>query len=342
MVPFTQGGAEIHVESLRRELVARGFETSVVSLPFACASPQEILRNGLAWRLIDLRTAANENVDLVIATRFPSYLIQHRNKVVWLIHQFRQVYDLDGTAYGSYSESPEDRRAVAMIRTMDSRSLGEARAIYANSKNVARRLKHFNDLDSEPLYHPPKLEGRYRCDELSDFVFAVGRLDLLKRFDLLLQGLARTREPVRCLIAGDGPERRHLQEMISELGLGDRVELLGYVDDEQLLDLYARCCAVYYAPYDEDYGYVTIEAFRSGKPVITAHDSGGVLEFVEDGSNGFVCNSGAPEQMALRIDTLFRDRELAGRMGAAGRERVAFIGWDRVVQKLTGTTRYQG
>jgi glycosyltransferase involved in cell wall biosynthesis len=336
MVPFTEGGAEIHVESLRRQLVDRGFEAAVVTLPFAFASPQELLHSSMAWRLIDLRTGSGEEVDLVIATRFPSYLIRHPNKVVWLIHQFRQVYDFDGTRFGSFSDSPEDRRVVKMIREMDTRCLQEAGAIFANSRNVARRLKKYNDLSSEPLYHPPKLDGRYRCDQFSDTVFAVGRLDQLKRFDLLIRAMAETSEPVRCRIAGQGLERQRLQELIAGLGLENRVELLGWVDDEQLLAELASSLAVYYAPYDEDFGYVTIEAFRSGKPVLTADDSGGVLEFVEDRVNGFVCSADVPEQMGRCLDDLFRDRDLAARLGAAGREQVAFIGWDRVVERLTG------
>jgi glycosyltransferase involved in cell wall biosynthesis len=336
MVPFTEGGAEIHVESLRRQLVSRGFEATVVTLPFAFGNPQELLHSSMAWRLIDLRTGTGEEIDLVIATRFPSYLIRHPNKVVWLIHQFRQVYDFDGTRFGSFSASSEDRRVVKMIRDMDSRCLQEARAIFANSRNVARRLRRYNDLSSEPLYHPPKLDGRYRCDHFSDTIFGVGRLDQLKRFDLLVRAMAATSEPVRCRIAGQGPERQQLQKLIAELGLEDRVELLGWIDDEQLLDELASSLAVYYAPYDEDYGYVTIEAFRSGKPVLTADDSGGVLEFVEDGINGFVCSSEAPQRMGSRIDDLFRDRELAACLGASGRDKVAFIGWDRVIERLTG------
>jgi glycosyltransferase involved in cell wall biosynthesis len=336
MVPFTEGGAEIHVESLRRELVSRGFEATVVTLPFAFGSPQELLHSSMAWRLVDLRTGTGEPIDLVIATRFPSYLIRHPNKVVWLIHQLRQVYDFDGTPFGAFSDSPEDRRIVKMIRDMDTRCLQEARAIYANSRNVARRLEKYNQLGSEPLYHPPKLDGRYRCDQFSDTIFGVGRLDQLKRFDLLVRAMAETREPVRCRIAGQGPERQRLEELIVELGLGDRVELLGWIDDRQLLDELASSLAVYYGPYDEDYGYVTIEAFRSGKPVITADDSGGVLEFVEDCVNGFVCSSDAPAQMGSRIDDLFRNRELAARLGASGRDTVAFIGWDRVIERLTG------
>ena len=66
------------------------------------------------------------------------------------------------------------------------------------------------------------------------------------------------------------------------------MRFLGWVDDDTLIRLYAECFAVFYAPVDEDYGLATVEAFQAGKPVVTASDSGGVLEFVEDGVSGCV------------------------------------------------------
>jgi glycosyltransferase involved in cell wall biosynthesis len=70
--------------------------------------------------------------------------------------------------------------------------------------------------------------------------------------------------------------------------------------------------------------------------VITAADSGGVLEFVDDGKNGYVCSPDAPREIAARIDALYRDRELARKLGEAGRAKVAGIGWNEVVGRLVG------
>lgn len=117
--------------------------------------------------------------------------------------------------------------------------------------------------------------------------------------------------------------------------MAERLELLGWVDDARLVDLYAECLAVFYAPFDEDYGYVTVEAMKSGKPVLTSADSGGVLEFVEDGKSGFVCPPGSSQALAARMDELWHDRDRARRMGEAGREKVTRIGWDEVVECLT-------
>jgi glycosyltransferase involved in cell wall biosynthesis len=333
-VPFVSGGAEVLVESLRVELIARGFEVDVITLPFAWTTREKLLKSALAWRLVDLTEVAGRRIDRVIATRFPSYLIKHPNKVVWLVHQMRQVYDLLGTRHSDFSDAPRDQKTIEMIREMDQRTLGEARALYAISQNTAGRLARWNQLEAGVLYPPPKLKEAYRTGVFGDYILAVGRLDPLKRFDLLLRALAETRTPVRCRIAGTGPDEQALLNLAERLGVADRVELLGFVEDAELVDLYAGCLGVFYAPYDEDYGYVTIEAFKSGKPVVTAADSGGVLEFVEEGVTGLVGSAEQPQTIAARLDRLWQQRDLAARLGAAGEARVASIGWDAVISEL--------
>lgn len=333
-IPFVRGGAEVLYESLRDELVRRGHQAEIVSLPFNWSSRLNILQSALAWRLVDLTTSAGEPIDLVIATRFPSYLVRHPRKVVWLIHQFRQIYELKGTRYSDFGTRPEDAETEKLLRQFDQRGLGEARARFSISRNTAERLARFNRLDAEPLYPPPGLGDRYRAGEYGDYLFSVGRLDPMKRFDLLLRAVAAARSEVRCVIAGEGPDRERLLQLAAELGIAARVELPGRVSDERLLELYAGALAVFYAPFDEDYGYVTVEACRSQRPVLTTSDSGGVLEFVSDGVNGFVCAPGAHRELGARIDRLAGDRALAGRLGRAGAERVAEIDWDHVVERL--------
>lgn len=335
-VPFAHGGAEMLVDSLRAELAARGFEVDVVTIPFHWPTRTELFKSSLAWRLVNLTEAAGKRIDLVIATRFPSYLVKHPNKVVWLVHQLRQVYDLLGTRYSDFSESqPRDAKALEMIRAMDRRTLSEARAVYTISGNVADRLRRFNQVPAEVLYPPPRLDPLYHPGDFGDYLFTVGRLDPLKRFDLLIKALQHTETPVRCKIAGTGPERENLQALAARLGVADRVDFLGWVDDKDVVEHYANALGVYYAPYDEDYGYVTVEAYKAAKPVVTTADAGGVLEFVEDGANGYVCSPDAPKEIGARFDNLFRDREKARAMGEAGQRKVREITWDRVIETLT-------
>jgi len=337
-MPLVRGGAEIHVEGLVRELEARGFETALVHVPADWAGRRQILENCVAWRLLDLEASAGGPVDLVIATRFPSYVVRHRHKVVWVIHQLRQVYDMLGTPYSDFQpRDPRDRRVIEAVKRIDARALGEARELFTNAGNTAGRLARFNGLDATPLYHPPQHVGRYRCDGYEGFVLGVGRLDAAKRFDLLVRALAAARSPIRAVVAGTGPERERLQTLAERLGVADRLELAGWVDDDRLLDLYARCRGVFYAPWDEDYGYVTLEGFLSCKPVVTCDDSGGVLELVEDGVTGFIGAAARPRTLGRALDRLFEDADAAKTMGRRGHDKVQDITWDHVIEMLTRT-----
>jgi glycosyltransferase involved in cell wall biosynthesis len=333
-VPFVRGGAEMLRDSLRAELTKRGFEVDVVTMPYHWPTRVDVLKGCLAWRLIDLTEASRKRIDRVIATRFPSYLVKHPNKVVWLVHQLRQVYDLLGTSYSDFGDTARDREVIAMVRDMDRRTLHEARGVYAISRNVAERLQRGNDVEAEVLYPPPPLDACFHPGEFGDYVFAIGRLDIMKRCDLLIHAMKHTTTPVRCRIAGSGPEHEALAELAARLGVAERVELMGWVDDREVVELFAGACCVFFAPYDEDYGYVTVEAFKAGKPVITTADAGGVLEFVEDGVNGFVCAPDSPREIGARLDRLFLDRREARELGAAGQARVRSIGWDRVIARL--------
>ena len=334
--PFIVGGAEILTRELAENLKRRGFRVDVVNVPFKWYPVSELVRQALAWRLLDVTESNGEAVDLVIATKFPSYLVRHPRKVTWLFHQHREAYDLYGTSYCSFKDTPEDDAVRSAIQGLDTSSLSECRKIFTISRNVAARLAKWNGLQGEALYPPPQHQGRYYADTVGDYLFYAGRLDRLKRLDLVLDALARA-DGVRLKIAGQGPLEPELRKQIARLGIADRVELLGFVPANELLALYARCRAAVYTPLNEDYGYVTVEAFLSSKPVLTTTDAGGPLEFVSDGENGFVS---APDADALadgmrRVLALPEGRVRA--MGEAGRERVRDISWDRVIDRLTET-----
>jgi glycosyltransferase involved in cell wall biosynthesis len=334
--PFVTGGAEILVSELRENLQRRGFRVDVANVPFKWYPASEIVRQSLAWRLLDVTESNGVPVDLVIATKFPSYLVRHPHKIVWLFHQHREAYDLFGTPYGSLTDSADDQRVRDAIQSMDQFALGECRQIFTISQNVAQRLSHYNGLPGTPLYPPPQSQGRYRNDGYGDYVFYAGRLDRLKRLELAIDAMKRVRTPVRLKIAGTGPLAVQLRKQIDGLGIADRVELLGFVPGEDLIALYAGCRAALYVPLNEDYGYVTVEAFFSSKPVITTTDAGGPLEFVVHGETGLVAPP-TPEALAAAIDQIREMSPTALRsMGEAGFARVAEISWDHVIDRLTG------
>ncbi len=337
--PFITGGAEILVKELRDNLERRGFGVDVANVPFKWYPVSEIPRQALAWRLLDVTESNGTRVDLVIPTKFPSYLARHPRKVAWLFHQHREAYDLYGTPYCSFKDTPEDHTVREAILTMDQTALSECRAIYTISRNVADRLARYNALAGAPLYPPPHHMGRYANNGYGDYLFYAGRLDRLKRLDLAVDAMKRVRGGARLKIAGTGPLAEELRKQIVGLGVEDRVELLGFVSADDLVDLYSRSRGAYYAPLNEDYGYVTVEAFLSRKPVVTSSDAGGPLEFVSDGETGIV-TSPDPEALAAGIDRLWQEPERRLReMGEAGYARVKDISWDHVIDCLTESLR---
>ena len=330
-VPFAHGGAEVLAERLTEELQARGHEAALVTVPFKWYPGQRVLTQAFLWRMVDLEEVDGRPVDLVIGTKFPSYVVRHPNKVVWLVHQFRQAYELDRTELGQFGESPEERALRRQVQELDKVALGEARKVFATSRNVADRLERSTGLVPEVLPPPPQ-ELPYHCDEYGDFVLSVGRIDRAKRVELLLEALAAD-SSLRCVIAGEGPDRERLEELARERGLDGRAQFAGRVSEEELADLYARCLAVYYAPVDEDFGMVPYEAFLAEKPVVTTTDAGGPLEVVLDRSTGLVVEP-TPAALAEACAWLAQNVDSAREWGQAGKREAERLSWDHAIERL--------
>jgi len=332
-VPFVRGGAELHVEGLVSELQRHGYQTEAVAIPFKWYPKEELLAQAAAWRLVDLSEANGERIDAVIATKFPTYFVRHPHKVTWLFHQYRAIYDLAGTPYGEFTHSEADVRLRDRLIALDTEVLAESVRLFTNGRNTAARVARFNGLTAQPLHHPPPLAGRLRSGTAGDYVLSVGRLEANKRVDLIIRALGGADRSIRLVVAGNGPLRRQLEQAAAAAGVGDRVAFTGKVDAAQLVDLYANALAVVYPPFDEDYGYVTLEAFLAHKPVVTTTDAGGPLEFVEDGVTGFVADP-TPESLGSAIARLAAERTRARALGDAGYERARTITWDGVVARL--------
>jgi glycosyltransferase involved in cell wall biosynthesis len=153
----------------------------------------------------------------------------------------------------------------------------------AISHNVANRQNYFPMGSAvEVIYHPSNIKSFRRGS--SDYLFTVSRLDGAKRVSLLIQAMKYVKANIQLKIAGTGPDADSLKQMAGD---DERVIFLGFVNDQEVTNLYADALAVPYVPYDEDYGLVTIEAMMSGKPVLTTTDAGGPNEFVINGETGY-------------------------------------------------------
>ncbi|MBE9012561.1 glycosyltransferase, partial [Pseudanabaenaceae cyanobacterium LEGE 13415] len=199
----------------------------------------------------------------------------------------------------------------------------------AISYNVANRQNYFPQGSSIDVIYPPSSLKRFEQGE-SEYFFTISRLDSAKRVRLLVEAMRFVKSNVQLKIAGTGPDTALLKELAGD---DDRIEFLGFVNDEEVIGLYANAIAVPYLPYDEDYGLVVIEAMMSGKPVLTTIDAGGPNEFVIDRETGF---SVLPDPMALaeRLDYFYEHRSETKQMGLAGRKLVESITWENTVDRL--------
>lgn len=291
----------------------------------------------LATWLTDVgMTADGHPVDQVISFRFPSYAVRHPVHVCWLNHRMREYYDLwdrfvRGLGRRGRLKEAVRRRGYHLVDGWLLRH--NVSRLVAQSRTIQARLQRFGGIPSE-LHYPPAPERPYRTDGYGDYVFAVSRLHPLKRLGLLVEGLGRCRDrSLRAVIAGEGEEAATLRERVRALGLEDRVRFLGRVSDAEMLDHYARCRAVYFAPWNEDYGFVTLEAFRSAKAVLTAPDSGGPSELVRHGENGWSVPA-TPEAMGEALDVISGDPAGAERLGRAAAADAAAHTWERAVAAL--------
>lgn len=332
-VPFVHGGAEILVRQLIGAFQAGGYEAELVSIPFRDYPREEVLAQATLWRLINLSSAGGREVDMVVPTKYPCYMVRHPRKVAWLMHQHRVAYELAGTPFSDFAHTDADVGLREKLMELDELGLGECRARFTLSETVSARLRRYNGLESQPLFHPPKLAGQLKPGGFGDYIFFVSRLEKAKRVDLAIDAMLHTDPSTRLVIAGDGASRGELQGQIEQRGLSDRVKLLGRVSDEEIIRLYSGALGVLFAPYQEDYGYVTLEAFLSGKPVITATDSGGPLEFITDGVSGLV-REPTPEALGEAVRELAQNRARAAELGAAGKKVAEAITWEGVVERL--------
>lgn len=332
--PFTFGGAEYLAETLCQKLNGHGYKAMIIKVPFQWDPAQKIVESILATRLLHI-----ENADKVISFKFPAYLVSHPHKIVWLIHQFRQAYDLWGTDYQGIPNTVAGHQIRQIIVNEDNHHLNTAKKIFVNSEVVANRLKKFNNIDSELMHLPLPNSEKFYCDQFDNYLFYPSRIVHGKRQYLAIEAMRYTKTPVKLVIAGKpqyAQELTLLQEMIERHQLQDKVVLLAeHIPEQQKIELMANCLGCVFIPVDEDYGYVSLEAFYSKKPIITCHDSGGVLGFVKHEETG-VITSPEPIALAHYFDQLFRDKQRTKTMGEAGYDllKQMNINWENVLRRL--------
>jgi glycosyltransferase involved in cell wall biosynthesis len=334
-VPFVRGGAEILNDSLVSAINQRldGVQAELVQLPFKWYPEAQLFKDMATWRMVDISETNGNKIDLCIATKFPTYLAKHDNKVTWLVHQHRVFYDLEGSEFDVPHCPDTDRIVRQKVRSSDARFLEESKAIYTISGTVSDRLMHYNNVASEPIYPPPKLAEKIYSGDYGDYILYIGRVERIKRIKPLLDALVRVKS-ARARIVGTGEYLSTLQEYAQQAGIADRCIFEGYVSDERYLELLADARAIYYGPLDEDYGFATIEALLANKPVLTLSDSGEVARIINKTGAGYIAepNTEELEQCLGKLQSL-TDSQIK-QLVAEGHSLARKITWDNVMNKL--------
>ena len=333
-IPFVRGGAEILVDDLAEQLQGHGHEVLLCRLPFPQSSEAPLIATIEAARMLCF-----DEFDRVIAFKFPAYCVKHHAKVIWMFHQYRQVYELWGGEYG-LQPGPVGESIQRLIKAADDEDIPRSRIIYTNSLEVSKRLKRFNNIDAIVLMPPLKKHELYFYEKPGDYIYYPSRITPLKRQHLAIEAMRYVKSGVRLIVTGICEENKYfdqLKKIIRDNKLEKRVKLRNeWISDEEKRNLLAKALGVIYIPFHEDScGFVSMEAFYSAKPVISCFDSGGTSELVEDGLDGFEV-APTPQAIAEAMDKLYEDKVKAECLGKAGLEEIIRrdITWPATIRRL--------
>lgn len=371
-VPFQIGGAEKLWWGLHQALSEFSDNAvELVKLPCKENSFTDLVNSYKMFSELDL-----SHFDMIISTKYPAWMVEHKNHVVYMMHTLRGLYDTYQLTYlpetlfsipaplhdlmsliRKEHPSRDDLQEsfVLIHRALETKSLPSF--FFSFPGALIREIVHFFDkvalaptqiaayaaisarVRDRADYFPKGVDVKvlYPSSNITDFftapgeyIFTASRLNSTKRLDMIIRAMKYVQADIPLKIAGTGQDREYLQQLAAN---DHRISFLGYVPDSSLPELYSKALFVPFVPYDEDYGFITIEAMQAGKPVVTVSDSGGVCEFVEDGVTG-LCTDPTPEALGAAMQRLVNSPELARKMGAVAKERVQDITWKNTVEKL--------
>ena len=319
-----RGGAEAFHEGFCAALRDQGWAVDKIQIGADESTFEGILETYLSCYDLDV-----SQYDLVISSKAPSYAVRHPHHLCYLQHTIRVFYDMFDLEFPAPDETLLRNRA--RIQKLDTGLLAPDRVarIFTNGDETLRRLRHYNGLDGEVLY-PGLLRDDFHTGRFDNYLFLPGRLHRWKRIGLLVDAMRHVKSDVELRIAGVGED----YEKFLERAAGDpRIRFLGRISNEECVEQYANALAVPFVPLMEDFGYITLEAFRSGKPVITCSDSGTPADLVSLTQAGRVTEP-APRALAAAIDEFSSDHPLAARSGEHGREWSKNVNWPASVARL--------
>ena len=376
-VPFTIGGVENLLLGLCETINQNtSHQAELIKLPSREHDFWSLIETYYAYYNLDL-----SHFDLIITTKYPSWMVRHQNSICYMVHTLRGLYDTyhftklptavkRGTPkidrlldYIEKNQNPNSLDEFfsmvfalkdncngvpkeyfefpapfirALIHYMDHFGLAQAgvRKIYSISDTVRRRSDYYPQNSTVEVVYPPSKLQQFKTGDYR-YIFTVSRLDSPKRIDMLINAMKYVESDVKLLIAGTGPQESMLHDLAKE---DDRIEFLGFVNDDQVEEYYSNSLVIPFFPYDEDYGLVTIEAMMHKKPVLTTLDSGGPTEFVINGETGYVVNFD-PKDIGKKLNYFALNPSEAKRMGENGYNRVKAITWANTIDAILSQTQ---
>lgn len=337
-VPFVRGGAEFLADACKEAMINRKIDAEIITLPYKWYPPETILDHIKIARLLDLSESNGQKIDKVICLKFPAYICQHENKTLWLLHQHRQAYDLYDTPFGDLNLNKTGKKVAKKIKKIDCKFIPEHRHIYTISKNIAKKLLTFNNINTdEVLYPPPHNQELFTSGSYDNYILYPSRFNEIKRQELIVKAMQWTPSRLKLILLGNYHNEYgyKIKELVEQLDLNDKIIFKDFVTEQEKIALYSNCLAVYNGVFDEDYGYVTIEAFLSSKPVIAHTDSGGPNEFICHGENGFIVPP-CPREIANSLRIFHENNSIAMKYGQNGKLSLQQknISWDYIIEKL--------
>lgn len=337
MAPFVWGGAEELAHHLILNLRKLGHEAELYRIPFTWEPfdqiPVEIAR---------LKALRLNGADRVISMKFPIYMLDADHHSTWLVHQYRQAYDLWDSPYCNIPHSAEGREVRDLIIASDNQALRSRERLFTISDEISGRLLKHNEIKAAPLRAPINDPELFCGGPYEDYILAPGRINASKRQSLLVEALQYLGRDARLVIAGppeSDEDAANLRRLVEQHGLEDRVKLdLRFLTRQELATYVNNARAVAYLPFQEDsYGYVTMEAFEAGKAVITTTDAGELLDIVLDDQTGRVVDP-EPRQLAEAMALYLKSEDRARDHGLAAQAlwRSTGINWPENIARLIG------
>ncbi len=329
--PFAKGSVADFPAILCQKIRERNFQCELIQVPCNAAQKKDIYASMYVWRALDLTESNGEKVDLVICTGFPSYGLDHPNKVIWLTDFNKNLFKSSPELKNDSQEFLED--VDTYIEAYSETAFRNASLIFTLNNSVSDRLKGYVDVVSIPLFHPPRYDNKYFHAFEGDYILSVEEVDQNNRTDLLLCGLKKAKVPIKIKVICSDSRTNRLKEVIDKLDLIEQVELIDTVGEDCILTLYAEARAVYFAPKDISYPYTILEAFRARKSVMTLSDTCVAYEFISP-ENAFVS---LPEEEAIAevIQQIWEEPRTCFDKGCQGYRDTEKITWDHVIDCLT-------